>query len=62
MHGGRDRQGAYRSRDPEPCAVIGPPLALLFSTALVAPGLRVLLLTRTWLSLDNVDALSPLCA
>jgi hypothetical protein len=42
--------------------VLGPPLALLFSTALVANGLRGLLLTRAWFSLDNVDALSPLFA
>jgi hypothetical protein len=41
---------------------MGPPLSLLFSTALVANGLRVLLLTRAWFSLDNVDALSPIFA
>jgi hypothetical protein len=42
--------------------LIGPPLALLFSTARVANGLRVLLLTRAWFSLDNVDAWSPIFA
>jgi hypothetical protein len=36
-----------------PAPLIGHPLALLFVTALVANGLRVLLLTRAWLSLDN---------
>jgi hypothetical protein len=41
---------------------MGPPLSLLFSTALVANGLRVLLLTRAWFSLDNVDALSSIFA
>ena len=42
-----------RSRYPEPGALIGPPLSLLFFAALVANGLRVLLLTRAWFSLDN---------
>ena len=42
-----------RSRDPEPCAVIGHPLSLLLVAALVANGLRGLLLTRAWFSLDN---------
>jgi hypothetical protein len=59
MHCVRERQGAYRARDPEPYALIGHPLSLLLYAALVAHGLRVLLLTRAWLSLDNVDALSP---
>ena len=36
-----------------PVPLIGHPLSLLFSAALVANGLRVLLLTRAWLSLDN---------
>jgi hypothetical protein len=36
-----------------PAPLIGHPLSLLFVTALVANGLRVLLLTRAWLSLDN---------
>jgi len=38
-----------RSRCPEPCALIGHPLSLLVFAALVAHGLRVLLLTRAWL-------------
>jgi hypothetical protein len=41
---------------------MGHPLALLLDTALVPHGLRVLLLPRAWLSLDNVEALSPLFA
>jgi hypothetical protein len=41
---------------------MGPPLALLCSTALVANGLRVLLLIRAWFSRDNVDALRPIIA
>jgi hypothetical protein len=32
-----------------PAPLIGHPLSLLFVTALVANGLRVLLLTRAWL-------------
>ena len=32
-----------------PLPLIGPPLSLLFHAALVANGLRVLLLTRAWL-------------
>jgi hypothetical protein len=56
----RERQSAYRSRYPEPCALIGPPLSLLFFAALVANGQRVLLLTRAWRYLDNACALSPL--
>jgi hypothetical protein len=43
-----------------PSPLIGHPLSLLFFVALVANGLRVLLLTRAWLYLDNVDALSPI--
>jgi transposase len=43
-----------------PAPLIGHPLALLCAAALVAHGLRVLLLTRAWFSLDNVNALSPL--
>jgi hypothetical protein len=39
--------------------LIGPPLSLLLHAALVAHGLRGLLLTRAWRSLDNVCALSP---
>jgi len=42
-----------------PLPLIGHPLSLLFVAALVANGLRVLLLPRAWLSLDNVCALSP---
>ena len=53
MHCVSERQGAYRSQYPEPCALIGHPLSLLLKAALVANGLRVLLLTRAWLSLDN---------
>ena len=49
MHCVRERQGAYRSQYPEPCALIGHPLSLLLYAALVAYGLRVLLLTRAWL-------------
>jgi hypothetical protein len=49
----RERHGASRSPYPELCAVIGPPLSLLLKAALVANGLRGLLLTRAWLSLDN---------
>jgi hypothetical protein len=60
MHGVSERQGAYRARDSAP--VIGHPLSLLLLAALVATGLRGLLLTRAWLSLDNVDALSPIFA
>jgi hypothetical protein len=36
-----------------PAPRIGHPLSLLFVTAFVASGLRVLLLTRAWLYLDN---------
>jgi hypothetical protein len=36
-----------------PAPLIGHPLSLLLVTALVANGLRVLLLTRAWLSLDD---------
>ena len=53
MHCVSERPGVYRSPYPEPGAVIGYPLSLLFEAALVAHGLRVLLLTRAWLSLDN---------
>jgi hypothetical protein len=42
-----------RSRDPEPGAVMGPPLSLLCVAALVANGRRGLLLTRAGCSLDN---------
>jgi hypothetical protein len=56
-----ERQDAYRSPYPEPSALIGPPLSLLFYAALVANGLRVLRLTRAWRSLDNACALSPIC-
>jgi hypothetical protein len=42
-----------------PVPLLGPPLSLLVHAALVAHGLRVLLLTRAWLSRDNVEALSP---
>ena len=45
-----------------PAPVIGPPLALLCCAALVANGLRVLLLTRAWRSRDTVDALRPIFA
>jgi hypothetical protein len=38
---------------------MGHPLSLLLHAALVAHGLRVLLLTRARLSLDNGEALSP---
>ena len=51
-----------RSRGPEPCAVLGPPLSLLGLAALVANGLRGLLRTRAWFSLDNIYVLSPLFA
>ena len=56
----RARPSASRSRDPAPCAVLGPPLALLCVAALVAHGPRGLLLTRAWRSLDNAGALRPL--
>ena len=62
MPGVKERQGAYRSPGPEPSAVIGPALALLFLAALVANGLCGLPLTRAWVSLDNADALSPIFA
>jgi hypothetical protein len=55
----RARPSAYRSRYPEPCAVLGPPLSLLFFAALVANGQRVRLLTRAWRALDNACALRP---
>jgi hypothetical protein len=42
--------------------LIGPPLSLLFFVALGANGRRVLLLTRAWRSLDNVEALRPTLA
>jgi hypothetical protein len=45
-----------------PSPLIGPPLSLLWYAAIVANGLRGLLLTRTWLSLDNAAALRPLFA
>jgi hypothetical protein len=45
-----------------PAPVIGPPLALLFVAALVANGRRGRHLTQAWLSLANVDALSPIFA
>jgi len=45
-----------------PSPVIGQPLSRLCCAALVAHGLRVLLLTRAWFSLDNVDALSLIFA
>ena len=51
-----------RSRCPAPCALIGHPLSLLCFAALVAHGLRVLLLTRAWFSLDNIYVLSPIFA
>src|SRR6266568_316758 len=57
-----ERQGASRAPCPEPSALLGHPLSLLCSTAPVANGLRVLLLTRAWVSLDNVDALRPIFA
>jgi hypothetical protein len=43
-----------------PLPLIGHPLSRLFHAALVANGLRVLLLTRAWHSLDNACALSPI--
>jgi hypothetical protein len=49
----RERQDAARPQSPEPCALIGHPLSLLEYAALPANGLRVLLLTRAWLALDN---------
>jgi hypothetical protein len=58
----RERPSAYRSRDPAPCALLGPPLSRLFLAALVANGLRGRLLTRAWDSRDNVDALRPIFA
>ena len=45
-----------------PAPVIGHLLSLLFFAALVANGLRGLLLTRAWCSRDNVDALRPILA
>jgi hypothetical protein len=45
-----------------PSPWIGHPRSRLCFAALVANGLRVLLLTRAWFSLDNVDALSPIFA
>ena len=42
-----------------PVPLIGHPLSLLLHAALVANGLRVLLLTRAWLSRDNVETLRP---
>jgi transposase len=55
----RERQSASRARDPEPCALLGQPLSLLFFAALVAHGQRGLLLTRAWRSRDNACALRP---
>jgi hypothetical protein len=43
-----------------PLPLIGHPRSLLFYAALVANGLRVLLLTRAWRSRDNACALSPI--
>jgi hypothetical protein len=43
-----------------PLPLLGHPLSLLLHAAFVANGLRVLLLTRAWLSLDNIEALSPI--
>src|SRR5882724_3175955 len=45
-----------------PAPVLGHPRSLQCAAALVAHGRRVLLLTRAWFSLDNVNALSPLLA
>ena len=42
-----------RSRYPAPCAWLGQPLSLLCVAVIVVHGLRVLLLTRAWFSLDN---------
>src|SRR5262245_28837322 len=42
-----------------PWPLLGHPLSLLLLAALVANGLRGLLLTRAWHSLDNAGALSP---
>ena len=54
---------APRGHEPlSPAPLLGHPLALLWDAALVAHGLRGLLLTRAWCSLDNVNALSPLFA
>ena len=44
----RERQSAYRSRYPEPFALMRHPLSLLLFAALVANGQRVLRLTRAW--------------
>src|SRR5262249_15805032 len=55
-------KASLRSRCPEPCALLGPPLSLRCVAALVANGWRVLLLTRAWFSLDNIYVLSPLFA
>src|SRR5919109_545638 len=53
LHGVIARQGAYRAPDPEPCALIGRPLSLLSTAAIVTHGCRVLLLTRAWRELDH---------
>jgi hypothetical protein len=60
--GVRARHGASRSPGPEPSAVLGPPLALLCSTARGAPGRRGRLLPRAGCSRDTGDAGRPLWA
>jgi hypothetical protein len=50
----------HETRSPAP--VMGQPLSLLVCAARVAHGLRGLLRTRAGVSLDNVDALSPILA
>ena len=42
-----------RSRSPAPCALMGPPRSLRLVAVLVVHGLRGLLLTRAWGSLDH---------
>jgi hypothetical protein len=53
-----ERPGAYRSRSPEPGAVMGPPLARLAPAAIVGNGCRGRPRTRAWRSLAN----EPRCA
>jgi hypothetical protein len=60
LPGVRARHSASRSPYPEPCAWLGPPLALLVCAALVAHGQRGRRLTRAWRSLDHACAWSPL--
>jgi hypothetical protein len=61
MPGVSERQRAYRSRYPAPCALAWTSALAPIVRGACPHGPRVLPLPRTCLSLDNACALSPIC-